>query len=353
MTARLLFVPVSGSVGTGEVQRCRLLAEALRTRAPAFEPHFVLAPDTPFSGLPHTRLTASPTRVPHEVTAAIARLRPMVVVFDGNARVASLQGARAVGSRTVLISSRPSARDRGLRGRRMARLDEHWLVGAEMLAAPGWRERWARWRHPQVAIRRFATLFAPPAPFAAVAARVGLREGEPFVLVCPGGGRQTLADGRSAAALFGAIAGALSRHGLRTVAVACEDARADIALDALPNGELMALLAAAQVAVLGGGSLLVQALALETCVLAVPLQDEQAARVRFLADRGAVAALPPAAAADIATGAIALASDADARAAMQDATRRLGLRNGLDEAVDALLRLADFSPPRPSARASP
>ena len=33
---------------------------------------------------------------------------------------------------------------RGLRGRRMALLDEHWLVGAEFLGAPGWRERWAR-----------------------------------------------------------------------------------------------------------------------------------------------------------------------------------------------------------------
>lgn len=346
MTARLLFVPVSGSAGTGEVQRCRLLAGSLAARAPGVEPHFVLAPDTPFPGLPHTRLSASPTRVPHEVTAAIARLRPAVVVFDGNARVASLQGARAAGARIVLISSRPSARDRGLRGRRMARLDEHWLVGAEMLAAPGWRERWARWRHPQVEVRRFATLFAPPAPYAAVAARLGLREGEPFALVCPGGGRQTLADGRSAARLFGAVARALSQQGVRTVAVACEGG-GDVAVDALPNAELMALLAASQVAVLGGGSLLAQALALEGCVLAVPLQEEQAARVRLLARHGAVVALPPADEARIAARACALAADADARAELLRAARALGLRNGLDEAVDALLRLADFSPSRP------
>lgn len=346
MTARLLFVPVSGSAGTGEVQRCRLLAGSLAARAPGVEPHFVLAPDTPFPGLPHTRLSASPTRVPHEVTAAIARLRPAVVVFDGNARVASLQGARAAGARIVLISSRPSARDRGLRGRRMARLDEHWLVGAEMLAAPGWRERWARWRHPRVEVRRFATLFAPPAPYAAVAARLGLREGEPFALVCPGGGRQTLADGRSAARLFGAVARALSQQGVRTVAVACEGG-GDVAVDALPNAELMALLAASQVAVLGGGSLLVQALALEACVLAVPLQEEQAARVRLLARHGAVVALPPADEARIAASACALTADADARAALLRAARTLGLRNGLDEAVDALLRLADFSPSRP------
>ncbi|HVI25294.1 MAG TPA: hypothetical protein VM576_03755 [Xanthomonadaceae bacterium] len=341
MPARLLFVPVSGSAGSGEVQRCRLLAQALRARAPDCEAHFALASGTADPGFPVHWLAASPTRVPGEVAAAIRALRPAVVVFDGNARVESLRAARAANARTVLVSSRPSARNRGLRGRRMALLDEHWLVGAELLDPPGWRERWARWRHPRVAVRRFATLFAPPAPVDALRLRCGLPPDAVYAVVCTGGGRHVLDDGRDAAALFGATATALARHGIATVAVACEAPAPAHVVSRLPNAELMGLLAGARVALLAGGSLLVQALALEAPALAVPLQPEQAARVRWLAARGAVrAALPSASPEALADALQALAHDPDARAALRAGARALGLRNGLDDAVAALAALA-------------
>ncbi|WP_036139680.1 hypothetical protein, partial [Aerolutibacter daejeonensis] len=107
--SRLLFVPVSGSEGSGEVQRCRLLADALQARWPAVDAHFLLAEGTPALSWPTTTLSASPTRAVPEVVAAIEALRPAVVVFDGNTRVAALRAARRVGARVVLLSSRPSA----------------------------------------------------------------------------------------------------------------------------------------------------------------------------------------------------------------------------------------------------
>lgn len=338
---RVLFIPVSGGEGSGEVERCRLLAHALRVRLPgggrpALDTHFLLAAragDIPEAA---TRLSDSPTRAVPEVVAAIAALHPDVVVFDGNTRVAALQAARAAGARTVLISSRPSARGRGLRWRRMARLDEHWLVGADLLAAPGWRERLARWRFPRTNVRRFATLFAEPVAADAVLAKRNLVP--PYVVVCPGGGGHAI-DGVPAAALFGAAAAELARGGIRTLAVATRDAAPATEAAHLPNAELMALLSRAEAALLGGGSLLVQALALRVPALALPLQAEQAARVEWLRAAGAVA-IPASPSAEAMAGEMRRLLDAPAeRARLRANALALGLNNGLEAAVAALLAL--------------
>jgi spore coat polysaccharide biosynthesis predicted glycosyltransferase SpsG len=90
-----------------------------------------------------------------------------------------------------------------------------------------------------------------------------------------------------------------------------------IAIAELPNAQLMGLLAASRVALLAGGSLLVQALALDTPTLALPLQDEQAARVRWLADNGAVRAAVGRDPRELAHSLCALADDDQARAQLQ------------------------------------
>lgn len=344
--SRLLFVPVSGSHGSGEVQRCRLLADALQVDWPSVEPHFLLADGTPPVPWPTTMLGASPTRAVPEVVAAIERLRPAVVVFDGNTRVAALRAARRVGARVVLLSSRPSARDRGFRWRRMAHLHEHWLVGADLLAEGGWREKLACWRHPGVRVRRFATLFAAPADPGAILQRLGV-EG-PYAVLCPGGGRHDL-DGETASQRFGAAAHALARRGLTAIAVAAPAEPPAIAVGELPNAELMALLSRADVALLAGGSLLVQALALGTPTLALPLQAEQAARVAWLQRAGAVLTAAGPGADALAGAMLQLQADAGTRSRLRVRAKALGLDNGLPAAVAALADLAGLVPHSPAA----
>lgn len=335
---RILFVPVSGGPGSGEVQRCRLLADALTAARPGLEPHFLLAGGTPPLPWPTTTLAASPTRAVAEVVAAIDALRPDVVVFDGNTRVAALDAARRAGARVVLVSSRPSARDRGFRWRRMARLDEHWLVGADLLSGQGLRERLGRWRHPRVVVRRFATLFTPPTALEPLLRRLDLAQ--PYTVVCHGGGRHRLGE-RGAAELFAEIAEAGARAGLATLAVAAPARAPARQVDALPNAELMAVLAGAEAALLGGGSLLVQALALGTPVLALPLQAEQAARVSWLEGAGAVKQADPRSDPAELAAALHTLADSDAtRARLRDNARGLGLANGLPAAVEALAALA-------------
>lgn len=347
--SRVLFVPVSGSEGSGEVQRCRLLADALHARWPSAEPHFLLANGAPAVPWPTSTLSASPTRAVPEVVAAIERVRPAVVVFDGNTRVAALRAARRVGARVVLLSSRTSARDRGFRWRRTARLQEHWLVGADLLPEGGWREKLARWRYPAVVVRRFATLFAPPADADALLQRLAIRR--PYAVLCAGGGRQML-DGESAAQRFGSTAAALARRGLTAVAVAAPTVAPAIDAGELPNAELMALLAQADVALLGGGSLLVQALALGTPTLALPLQAEQAARVAWLDRAGAVLTATASAPEALAEALLRLQADGPARARLRSQAEALGLANGLPAAAAALAKLAGLAADAPPSTAA-
>jgi hypothetical protein len=338
---RVLFIPVSGGDGSGEVERCRLLAQALRDsvrnggRADT-DIHFLLAARAADIPEPATRLPDSPTRAVADVVEAIAALRPDVVVFDGNTRVAALRAARDVGARTILLSSRPSARDRGLRWRRMALLDEHWLLGADLQGPPGLRERLARRRYPRVAVRRFATIFAEPADADALLARLGLAP--PYVVLCPGGGGHVI-DGVPADALVGAVAAELARGGVRTLAVATRGAVPAMEIARLPNAELMAVLSRAQAALLGGGSLLLQALALRVPVLALPLQAEQRARVAWLQRAGAVAVARGSDPAGLAAQLRGLHASPDDIAALRRGIDALGLRNGLGEAVAALRAL--------------
>lgn len=349
---RILFVPVSGSAGSGEVQRCRLIAEAMHLRWPSVEPHFLLARGTPPLPWPTTSLTMSPTRAVAEVTAAIEALRPEVVVFDGNTRVAAMDAARRVGARVVLISSRPSARDRGFRWRRMARLSEHWLIGAELLANRSWRERLATRLYPRVTVRRYATLFAPPSVATPLLQRLGLSP--PYAVLCPGGGRHVV-EGQTAAQLFGQAATQLARQGMSTVAVAAPTEAPAIDAGELPNAELMALLSQAEVALLGGGSLLVQALTLGTPSVALPLQQEQAARVKYLADAGAIVVATQADPDALATDLLHLGGDPSMRAQLRQRISALGLSNGLPAATEALAALAglDISGETTSSHHSP
>jgi glycosyltransferase involved in cell wall biosynthesis len=107
---------------------------------------------------------------------------------------------------------------------------------------------------------------------------------------------------------------------------------------ALPNGTLMALLRDAKLAMLNGGSLLVQAIAQGTAGVAAPIADDQPERIERCAAQGLVrpARLD---AADLARAAIDLAQDEPAQQDQRRRARELGLRSGLEVAVEAVARL--------------
>jgi hypothetical protein len=76
----------------------------------------------------------------------------------------------------------------------------------------------------------------------------------------------------------------------------------------------------------------------------VPLQAEQAARVRWLAQAGAVQAGAAHDPAHLAQRLKALADDSIARNRLRAGVVALGLENALDDAVEALATLAGWAP---------
>lgn len=339
----LLFIPVSGSSGSGELQRARLLARTARERWPdlpiaiaAEQGALAASADSGIDALP---LPGSPTRCSTEVIAAIRAHRPALVVFDSSARARQLDAAREVGARVVYISSRPSARARGFRWGAFSRIDEHWSVEFDPDGTlPGWWQRQLlRWRSGQ-RWRPLSTL----SEIADAGAWPGhIREfvaGGPFALYCPGGGGGVI-DGLPAGAAFAAAA---ERSGSRALVVRADlapeqiEARgAVLCVPAMRNAMLMALLQSAELAVIGAGSLLLQALALSSACLALPLASDQQARLAPLVRRAAVATCPAGIDA-LASAARSLCADPAALAALRTQARALNLRNGLPEAIDAI-----------------
>lgn len=341
----LLFVPVSGGAGSGELQRARLLAVGARARWPTLAIAIAaeaqaLARILVDTSIERVALPASPTRCTPEVIAAITRLRPAWVVFDSTARVAQLRAARAVGARVVYLSSRPIARARGFRFGVRSLIDQHWSVEWNLRGNPLslWQHWLARLR-PRQQWRHLSTLFEPADASGLDSAVAAFAQAGPYVLACPGGGGGQI-NGASGGDLYQAAAQHLGA--LRVLLVRADWPAGTLQIDGstlqcgvLANAQLMALVAGARLALLGAGSLLPQALALGVPCVAAALMADQKARLHALGAAGAV--LPARAEPrDLALKAQQLWESETARLQLTARAHALALRNGLGEALDAL-----------------
>lgn len=353
---RFLFVPVSGPGGSGEYYRSLAIARGVHARWPGSDIRFVVHRGAPYAAqcpYPAVLLEDSPTRAVAPVVGLIEAFRPHVVLFDSAGRVAQLRAAGRVGAVRIYLSSRPKTRWKGFRPSRLRRLEEHWIASPPFLGlALTPLERLSLWLAPNATVRFLPTFYEAPGPAQAAAAlaRLDLVPGG-YVLCCPGGGG-TFEGIASPSAVFAEAAARLARATPLPVVLAgaAEGTRADGVRLAgvLPNADLMALAGAARLCVINGGSLLVQCLAQGAACVAAPIAGDQARRIEACVRAGLARASGYAAPALAASAAAALA-DPGGLDALRAAARALGLRNGVDlavEAIDALLarRLARAAP---------
>jgi hypothetical protein len=342
----LLLIPVSGGSGSGELQRARLLARSVRSAWPelpisiaAESGALALVPEDDIAKWP---LPASPTRCNAEVIEAINSQRPAVVIFDSTARTAQLRAARALGAQVIYLSSRASARRRGFRLSVLALLDQHWSVEFD----PGrripslWQRLLLRLR-PGLRWRSLSVLHEAPTA-SELPPLLQQMEAQPFILMCPGGNGGRLGSSGASEAFAGA-AGLLSNVHLLPVLLVRSDWPAGrvevqgslLSCGPLANAGLMSLLQSARVAVVGAGSLVLQALSVGTATIALPLARDQPRRLAQLLRAHAVASCESSIEALIGTTQT-LWQDPEFRATLIRNAARLQLRSGLDQAVDAL-----------------
>ena len=143
--ARLLFVPVSGPIGSGEYYRCLNIARAIHVRRPGFDIHFLLnrhAEVEREGAFAYHLIDATPSLAGLGVDRIIDRLEPDLAVFDCTGRKRHFRSVKSKGGQVVWISNRPHKRRRGFHPRILRWIDLH-LIGESGQPNPEltWLER--------------------------------------------------------------------------------------------------------------------------------------------------------------------------------------------------------------------
>jgi glycosyltransferase involved in cell wall biosynthesis len=347
---RLLFSPVSGPGGAGELMRCLIIAREFARAEPAADIRFLVSRSAVFResvNFPIIDCDASPTNSTPQVLAAIESFRPHVMVFDNSGRTAQLRAAKRAGTRLVFLSRAPKLRWKAFRIKWMRLLDEHWIVfPAFVTGGATWLERQKlRW-FPHYTLRQFDTLFPPSEP---VERRAWLAERrlEPggYVVFVPGGRGEASRVAEPAELFIAAARAFVAATGQRTLvltgrrdATLGNDPRLTL-LPRLEPGEVQHLLADALLVVSNGGTTLVHSLAHARPIVSIPLAGDQDRRIRR-AVRLQIAATAGRAPEAIAQAAAGLLGDPARRAAMIGRIAEFGIANGVAQAVAALRALS-------------
>jgi glycosyltransferase involved in cell wall biosynthesis len=347
---RVLFAPVTGPGGAGELMRCLIIARELARAEPAADIRFLVARDAVFREaveFPIIDLDDSPTRSTRQVIAAIEAFRPDVMVFDNSGRTEQLRAARRAGARLVFSSRAPRLRWKAFRMKWMQLLDEHWMVFPTfVIGGLNWYERLKLRIFPGYAVRQFDTLFTPSddASRRSWLAERGLEPGS-YVVFVPGGRGEASRVAEPAELFIAAARAFVAATGQRAVvltgrrsAPASDDPRL-VFLPRVEPGEVQHLLSDALLVVSNGGTTMIHTLAHRRPLVAVPLASDQDRRIRRAArlQIAATAAREPGA---IAEAAAALLHEPARRDAMVQRITELGITNGVGEAVAALRSLA-------------
>jgi glycosyltransferase involved in cell wall biosynthesis len=348
--ARVLFSPVSGPGGAGELMRCLIIARELAKADPKADIRFLVNRHAVFResvNFPIIDCEASPTNSTSQVLATIESFRPDVMVFDNSGRTTQLRAAKRAGARLVFSSRAPKLRWKAFRIKWMRLLDEHWIVFPTFVTGGLSRMEGLKLRlFPHYGVRQFDTLFTPSEPEARNAWLAGLGlEPDAFVVFVPGGRGEATRVAEPAELFIAAAREFSAATGQRTVVltgrknVTPSDDPNLILLPRVEPDHVQYLLSEALIVVSNGGSTMIHVLAHGRPIVSIPLAGDQDRRIRR-AVRLQIAETAERTPQAIAEVAARLLREPERRAAMCRRTAELGIANGVGEAVAALLALA-------------
>jgi hypothetical protein len=343
----VLFVPLYGGGGTGELFRCLAIAQALHRRHPSVRIEFLLpggpgtSHDVPFPAL---RYDGPPSEKGEFDRQVLARLRPDIAIFDSGLRTSTLILCRRLGIRTVYISDRAGTRRKPFRLTWAGLLDMHWHQ-LEHLNRPAFTP----WQRAVAAFSRtrrlvFDTYYPEEAPDLSILPRqVQERLQAPFVLFVPGGGGYQL-HGVPVAEIFWEAADRLHAAcgvGVLTLlgpfyAPRSEARWKTCSMRQVSQVVLLELMRRADVVVTNGGQALIQALAAGAATVAAPLGgDDQPGRIGSCVEAGLAIATAPNASA-LADAAEGLVRNRSLREALRRRVAARPVPNGIPLMLDAL-----------------
>ncbi|MBM7071092.1 glycosyltransferase [Shewanella sp. 202IG2-18] len=288
---RFLFIPVSSVEGIGEYMRSMILASKIKQRWPDAEIKFILnqhaqyANDCPYETV---LLESSPTKHVNPVNRVIENFKPDIVIFDASGRKPQLQKAKQVGAITVFISQHAKKRRRGMKWGRMKATDLHFVAQPEYTMPE--IDLFSSFKcklQKKLLPKCVGVVFdSPEDDFADSVLKQFQLESKSFIILNAGSGGH-LHDGQLAADFFYEAAESLAENTNKQVVILMgpnypkelpksEKVRVISRLD---NSNFISLISHSYAAVLSGGDTLLQALALNTPVIAVPVSKDQPARI--------------------------------------------------------------------------
>jgi hypothetical protein len=325
----------------GEYARSLAIARACQSQWPKARLHFMLSQEAPYAAnvpFPATLLQSSPTFHTKAVIALMNSFQPTVVIFDNAGRTAQLRAARRCGARVVYISARARQRRKAFRWRWLNLLDAHWIAYPEFIAGSltAFERFKLRW-HRRVNVRFLDVILSPDN----ASSRTALFAAGSFALLVPGGGTGH-PRARDAVQQFESTARALAAQGIPTVMVGVVGAAAPslTLLPSLPQVELAQLLREARLVIANGGSTLLQAIASGAACVAVPIADDQAARIRHCV-QAEVAVEAELDSTRMLAAVLRLWNDEPARRGLAQRAANLQLADGVQVAITGLKELVN------------
>lgn len=346
----LLFVPVSGPVGSGEYYRCLNIARAIARRRDDVAIHFLLSRHAEVErerSFHYHLLDNTPSLAGAAVDRCIDRLRPDLAVFDCSGRKRHFRRVKQAGGKLAWISNRPHKRRRGFHPQVLSLLDLH-LIGESCNPEPGLT------RMEQGLMKLFGparvAFFGTVAPeLVAESAELPFELPDDYAVFASGGGGYEY-RGRPVPELF--LDAARRFHeatGVPVVSVMGPQYRGGInadehvhVIDTLPTAAFGRLLAGARLGVLGAGFMLSsQALAAQLPVVLTAVGGrDQPCRVRDFESMGI--ALPAALEAEeLSRKAGHLVNDDALYRRMVENARSASIGNDVGTCADLLIDLLD------------
>ncbi len=343
---KILFVPVSAAKGSGEYQRCLLIANELKLiLEDKIDIRFVISCDATYAdSVPFMtyKLAASATKMPRELHAIIAELSPNMTVFDCSGRVKSYRFAKKNSSKVALIVSRPKKRKRAFSWRVAPFIDL--IVSAShlpKLCELSLSEKITMYMLRSLHVELVNALFQAPRKLASNVTNI-LPKKYCFLFLTGG---QYIFDNVNVPKLTSEIA--------HTIANKCEmpcviinsnikephTSNNIISLPPQSNADFISLLSSAEICVVGTGDVAAQALALNKPSIMVATSKTGR---QYLADYIELnvtlgATLSPE---DIANNVIELNSS-KAKESQKENQNKYGFSNGTKQTVDAILNLVN------------
>ena len=352
---RILFLPVSSTVGMGEYVRSLCLAKELSRVCPDIQVAFGLNRRAAyFDGCPFEvfPLEDTPTRCTDAVLEMIDQFAPDLVIFDASGRVRQLAGCKQRNIKTVFVAQHQRKLNRALRFRRIKYTDLILVAQPPAFMKPlaVLQRCWLKLFHktePVIVGPIFADVSREQAQEYLI--KTGLVAGDYVVVNAGGGGNMLGSAGTTVAAIalfVDAIQGLARDTGKQVVVIPGMNYKGTLS-PKLPNNvkviahceehEFNILLANANAALLSGGSALLQAIASGLKqILAVPVAKDQRERIALCEKYYGIKSCAPELAALKEKCRVVFRDKSDTVTASE-----APLENGLHKAVSAIVALLD------------